>query len=94
MRALRIFGVALLGLPASFAVAQPTGPHLATVNTFTGFPDAANPFATLIAGKNGTLFGTSYNGGQFDAGSVFELLIRDGEITQFFWRRTGFEMRR
>lgn len=39
---------------------------------FTGTPDGANPYSTLTM-YNGNLFGTTYDGGLYGYGSVFEL---------------------
>ena len=41
--------------------------------SFAGSPDAANPINGLIWDAVGNLYGTSYNGGQGDIGTVFEL---------------------
>jgi uncharacterized repeat protein (TIGR03803 family) len=40
---------------------------------FEGFPEAAGPFAGLVADVAGNLYGTTYQGGIFNDGTVFEL---------------------
>jgi len=40
---------------------------------FTGGDDGAVPYASLVIGPNGGLYGTTYYGGSADAGTVFEL---------------------
>jgi uncharacterized repeat protein (TIGR03803 family) len=51
-----------------------TGPWAETVlYSFAGTPDAANPINGLIWDAAGNLYGTSYNGGVGDIGTVFEL---------------------
>ena len=39
---------------------------------FAGTPDGANPYAGLVL-HNGNLFGTTYDGGLYGFGTVFEL---------------------
>jgi len=49
-------------------------PVLTAIAKFTGGKDdGAKPFAGLIEGKNGVLYGTTSQGGTFDAGTVFSL---------------------
>lgn len=40
---------------------------------FTGSPDGSQPHATLLLGKNGELYGTTYTGGAAGEGTIFEL---------------------
>ena len=40
---------------------------------FTGGSDGANPEARVIFGPNGTLYGTTYAGGTYNGGTVFNL---------------------
>jgi uncharacterized repeat protein (TIGR03803 family) len=40
---------------------------------FSEFPQGANPYGTLFRGTNGTLYGTTYEGGAVNLGAVFEL---------------------
>jgi uncharacterized repeat protein (TIGR03803 family) len=46
--------------------------ELNTLYTFGGTPEGANPTGTLTIAK-GNLYGTTYNGGTYSAGTVFEL---------------------
>ena len=47
--------------------------QLTTLYAFEGTPDAASPYGGLIADSSGDLFGTTYYGGNANAGTVFEL---------------------
>jgi uncharacterized repeat protein (TIGR03803 family) len=38
-----------------------------------GFIDGANPFGKLLRDNDGTLYGTTYSGGDYDAGTVYKL---------------------
>lgn len=40
---------------------------------YSGAGDARNPYARLTPGADGTLFGTTYNGGSASAGAIFKL---------------------
>jgi uncharacterized repeat protein (TIGR03803 family) len=40
---------------------------------FGGMPDAANPYGGLIFDSTGNLYGTTYFGGQYGMGTVFQL---------------------
>ena len=44
------------------------------LHTFAGGSDGANPYARLMPGAGGKLYGTTVNGGGAGAGTVFELL--------------------
>jgi uncharacterized repeat protein (TIGR03803 family) len=44
-----------------------------TLYQFKGQPDAGSPYGGLIADGSGNLYGTTYYGGVYGAGSVFEL---------------------
>jgi uncharacterized repeat protein (TIGR03803 family) len=44
------------------------------LHTFAGGTDGANPYARLMPGAGGKLYGTTVNGGGGGAGTVFELL--------------------
>ena len=56
---------------------------LATINetvlhSFNPSGAEAFPYAGLIADSAGNLYGTSYNGGTYNAGTVFELMPAQG----------------
>jgi len=61
------------GYGTAFEVAA-TGKE-ATLHSFTGTPtgDGAAPFAALVKGPNGSLYGTTIDGGAVGLGTVFEL---------------------
>jgi hypothetical protein len=47
--------------------------ELAVLHTFTGTPDGALPYGTLIRDTNGNLDGTTLEGGVDGVGTVFKL---------------------
>jgi len=57
----------------------PTG-KFTVLYSFTGTPDGQFPYAGLLAGNNGSFYGTTSAGGTYGAGTVFEL-DRDGKET-------------
>ncbi len=42
--------------------------------SFGSQPDGSDPYAGLVLGKNGKLYGTTVNGGSVDVGTVFEVI--------------------
>ncbi|HEY1676746.1 MAG TPA: choice-of-anchor tandem repeat GloVer-containing protein [Candidatus Sulfotelmatobacter sp.] len=44
-----------------------------TLYNFTGYGDGGNPLSSLVMDAAGNLYGTTFVGGQFGAGEVFEL---------------------
>jgi uncharacterized repeat protein (TIGR03803 family) len=44
-----------------------------TLHSFGGGTDASSPFAGLIFGSNGSLYGTGFYGGAYSDGAVFEI---------------------
>src|SRR5271157_843229 len=46
---------------------------LTTLYSFTGNPDAAGPTTGVILDAQGNLYGTTYGGGAYNAGTVFKL---------------------
>ncbi len=43
------------------------------LHTFKGNPDGADPDASVVIGKDGALYGTTYLGGTYKSGTVFQL---------------------
>lgn len=46
--------------------------HLTVLHTFTG-PDGNTPFGSLVADASGNLYGTTFQGGAFNCGTVYEI---------------------
>jgi uncharacterized repeat protein (TIGR03803 family) len=55
-----------------FELIQKTG-ALKVLHTFTGYPDGQFPVGSLIRDGQGNLYGTTYGGGAYDSGMVFEI---------------------
>lgn len=55
-----------------------SGQHERMVHSFGNGADGANPRGNLIL-VNGKLYGTTYQGGTYGAGTVFSVRIRDGQ---------------
>lgn len=47
--------------------------HFKVLHTFTGKPDGAQPFAGVTFDQKGNLYGTTFNGGSYDGGSVYRM---------------------
>ena len=62
---------AMATLMPGLCAAQATAYY--TLYSFKGDPDGANPKGAVVIGKDGTLYGTTYNGGTSRLGTVFEL---------------------
>ena len=50
--------------------------------SFAGGRDGQDPSAGLVMGRSGVLYGTTYSGGAFNAGTVFELLPSGGGMQE------------
>ena len=59
-----------------------TGGALTTLHTFDG-KDGADPFSGLVQDTNGDLYGTTYDGGSHDEGTVFSLDMGLGQFVSF-----------
>ncbi len=53
---------------------------LTTLYSFTGQPDGAWPLGALVQGADGSFYGTTTVGGDFDSGTVFRVTV-DGKAT-------------
>jgi len=72
-RALPVLWAAALLLPAFAARADVV---FTNIYSFTGNNDGAFPFAALVQGRDGSLYGTTFGeGGRLGAGTVFRLTI-------------------
>ena len=67
---LAIVGTQLVSLDAW------AGSNFKTLYRFSGGKDGSEPYAGLIFDARGNLYGTTYKGGQFNAGTVFKLTSR------------------
>jgi uncharacterized repeat protein (TIGR03803 family) len=47
--------------------------NLSILHTFTGGTDGSTPYSGLVQDKAGNLFGTTYNGGTFNSGTLFKV---------------------
>src|ERR1035441_4079430 len=50
-----------------------TGGTLTSLHSFTGLGDGANPYADLVQGNDGNIYGTAYYGGANSRGTVFQI---------------------
>jgi uncharacterized repeat protein (TIGR03803 family) len=61
---------------------DPSG-QLSTLHAFTGSPDGANPSGTLYLDA-GKLYGSTWDGGASNAGTVFQVDVETGEETVLY----------
>jgi hypothetical protein len=73
--------VVLLGLGIA-ATPSAQAQTLTTLHNFTGYPDGANSDAGLIMDKAGNLYGTTASGGEYNYGSVFEMVKTETGYTE------------
>jgi uncharacterized repeat protein (TIGR03803 family) len=74
--ALRVWGFRALGFAMTLAaapMAASAAPGYTVLYTFTGAGDGGQPLGTLLADSKGNLYGTTFGGGEFGKGTVFEL---------------------
>jgi uncharacterized repeat protein (TIGR03803 family) len=78
--------IAIISVSLMFAsIAWASGPIETTLYPFMGQPDGAGSSAPVVFDKDGNLYGTTENGGQFGYGAVFELSppgVEGGEWTE------------
>lgn len=51
------------------------GSDFKVIHNFNGSSDGGNPRGDLVEGPDGTLYGLTYQGGAFDAGTIFKIKI-------------------
>lgn len=57
------------------------GSSYAVLRSFSGMPDAASPYAALIIGSDGFLYGSTPHGGTANTGTVFKLKSDNSEYS-------------
>jgi uncharacterized repeat protein (TIGR03803 family) len=75
---MRLLWAAALVLPAFGTQA---GVVFTNLHSFTGTNDGANPYAGLVQGSDGNLYGTASSGGTSNLGTVFKI-SSSGELTR------------
>ena len=70
-------GCGSLGCGTVFEI-TPSG-KLTTLHSFDG-PDGSYPYAGLVQGTNGALYGTTFSGGRYGVGTIFEISL-SGKLT-------------
>src|SRR5260370_25945530 len=76
----RLAGMALFCIGAMVPAFAQT---LTTLVTFNGSNGANPQFGALVQGRNGILYGTTFYGGAYNQGTVFELTT-SGELTTIY----------
>jgi uncharacterized repeat protein (TIGR03803 family) len=56
------------------------------IHCFGGYPDGMNPMAALILDKDGNLYGTAEEFGEFGCGTVFKIASADNETTLYAFK--------
>src|SRR5579872_663787 len=74
-----LFIVLILVVMTSLAPAQ----SLTILHTFTSNPDGAYPHSPLLRGADGNLYGTTFQGGSYGFGAVFEVSKAENETVLF-----------
>ncbi|MDE3066620.1 MAG: hypothetical protein KGJ60_03615 [Verrucomicrobiota bacterium] len=77
---MRLLWAAMLLLPAFGASA---GVVFTSLHSFQGFPNGAHPEAALVQGSDGNFYGTTYDGGTNNAGTVFKISAT-GALTNLY----------
>jgi uncharacterized repeat protein (TIGR03803 family) len=77
-----LWAAAAVALPAQITTAAPPVPIFTTLHTFDG-TDGANPYAGLVQGTDGDLYGTTDNGGTNGIGTVFTI-TPSGTVTTLY----------
>jgi uncharacterized repeat protein (TIGR03803 family) len=54
-----------------------------SLHSFTGADDGANPYAGLVEGSDGALYGTTSSGGAYNLGTLFKIGL-DGGLTRLY----------
>jgi uncharacterized repeat protein (TIGR03803 family) len=67
----------------------PTG-TLTTLNTFLGPPGGDSPWAPLVQGIDGNLYGTSVAGGTYTTGAVYKMTLSGALTILYSFQGTGF----
>ena len=62
--------------------------ELSTLASFNG-SNGSNPHAGLVADANGNLYGTTNNGGAFNAGTIFKIAANTSTLTTLYSFKSG-----
>ena len=78
-----LFGTASGGGPSGYGTVFEAAPGSSTITTLASFNSSsgANPKAGLVEDSSGNLFGTTYGGGKYNQGTVFEVANESNTIT-------------
>jgi len=67
-----------------------TSGALSTLYSFAGLSDGDQPYGGLVQGSDGNLYGTTYDGGDNDGGTVFGI-IPGGSLTTLYSFGSGYD---
>ncbi len=70
-------------LAITFPVQLAQAQAFTILHTFEDRPDGSSPFSSLVAGKAGSLYGTTYLGGTYGAGTVFKMTNTGKELVLY-----------
>lgn len=75
--------IAFATAAAAFASPNAQSQTFSLVHAFTGGPDGGNPEAGVVVNSSGNFYGTTSSGGEYGAGTVYEL-SSSGEVTTVY----------
>ena len=78
-----VMALALLSLATALSVRPAAAQGFAILHSFEDRPDGSSPFSSLVAGRAGDLYGTTYLGGTYGAGTVFKLAKTGEEVVLY-----------
>jgi len=86
-----VYGTTFYGGPSQYGAVFKVTPSYeeSVLYAFGGTPDGANPEAPLGFDEDGNLYGTTYNGGKYGDGAVFELTASGKESILYNFMGNG-----